>query len=53
MEQSLSNLVKSGAISFEAAMTKSSKPDELQRILAGAGSGAVMGTGRVPATPKR
>jgi twitching motility protein PilT len=53
MEQSLSNLVKSGVISFEAAMTKSSKPDELQRILAGAGSGAVMGTGRVPATPKR
>ncbi|MBE9127638.1 MULTISPECIES: type IV pilus twitching motility protein PilT [unclassified Coleofasciculus] len=40
MEQSLSNLVKQGVISFEAAVSKSSKPDELQRILAGAGMGA-------------
>ncbi|GAC1459767.1 MAG: type IV pilus twitching motility protein PilT [Chamaesiphon sp.] len=33
MEMTLSDLVKSGTISFEAAMSKSSKPDELQRIL--------------------
>jgi twitching motility protein PilT len=38
MEQSLANLVKTGQISFEAAASKSSKPEELQRILAGAGS---------------
>ncbi len=41
MEQSLSHLVKTGQISFEAAVSKSSKPEELQRILAGAGSAAV------------
>ena len=37
MEQSLANFVKQGVISFEAAVSKSSKPDELQRILAGSG----------------
>ena len=36
MEQTLANLVKQGTISFEAAISKSSKPDELQRILGGA-----------------
>lgn len=35
MEQSLANYVKSGAISFEEAISKSSKPDELQRLVAG------------------
>jgi twitching motility protein PilT len=45
MEQSLANYVKAGVISFEVATSKSSKPEELQRILAGAGGGAVaMGT---------
>ncbi|MGQ4645759.1 PilT/PilU family type 4a pilus ATPase [Lyngbya aestuarii] len=44
MEQSLSNLVKAGVISFETAVSKSSKPDELQRILVGAGgSGTAAG----------
>lgn len=37
MEQSLSNLVKTGVISFETGISKSSKPEELQRILGGAG----------------
>ncbi|WP_083799117.1 type IV pilus twitching motility protein PilT [Coleofasciculus chthonoplastes] len=37
MEQTLANLVKQGTISFETAVSKSSKPDELQRILGGAG----------------
>ncbi len=36
MEQTLANLVKQGTISFETAVSKSSKPDELQRILGGA-----------------
>lgn len=36
MEQALGSLVKSGTISLEEAMSKSSKPDELQRIIGGA-----------------
>jgi twitching motility protein PilT len=44
MEQSLANYVKAGVISFEVATSKSSKPEELQRILAGAGGGVAMGT---------
>ncbi|NET56781.1 MAG: type IV pilus twitching motility protein PilT [Symploca sp. SIO2E6] len=43
MEQALANLVKAGTISFEMAVSKSSKPEEMQRILAGAGGG--MGAG--------
>ncbi|HBE17900.1 MAG TPA: twitching motility protein PilT [Cyanobacteria bacterium UBA11149] len=46
MEQSLANFVKQGVISFEAAVSKSSKPDELQRILQGSGgmpAGGMMG----------
>jgi twitching motility protein PilT len=37
MEQALATHVKTGAISFEAAVSKSSKPEEMQRILAGSG----------------
>ncbi|MFW6359224.1 MAG: type IV pilus twitching motility protein PilT [Chroococcales cyanobacterium] len=33
MEQALANMVKSGTISFEEAIGKSSKPDELQRLV--------------------
>jgi twitching motility protein PilT len=40
MEQALANLIKSGTISFEEGMAKSSKPDELQRIV-----GGMMGAG--------
>jgi twitching motility protein PilT len=43
MEQSLSNLVRAGVISFEMAVSKSSKPEELQRILAGAGAMGAVG----------
>lgn len=43
MEQSLANHVKAGVISFEVATSKSSKPEELQRILAGAGGAVAMG----------
>jgi twitching motility protein PilT len=35
MEQALAGYVKNGSISFEAAMGKASKPDELQRLLGG------------------
>jgi twitching motility protein PilT len=33
MEQALTNLVLSGMVSFEEAMSKSGKPDELQRLV--------------------
>ncbi len=54
MEQSLANLVRAGVISFDMAVSKSSKPEELQRILAGAGAmgnvGPKVGTGTVTGT---
>lgn len=37
LEKVLSDLYKAGTISFESAMSKTSRPDELQRLLAGAG----------------
>ncbi len=40
MEQALAGLVKSGTIGLEEAMTHSSKPDDLQRIIGGAMMGA-------------
>jgi twitching motility protein PilT len=40
MEQGLANLVVSGVISFEEAISKSSKPDELQRLVAGSSANA-------------
>ncbi|MBD1804606.1 type IV pilus twitching motility protein PilT [Microcoleus sp. FACHB-SPT15] len=52
MEQSLANLVRTGQISFEIAASKSSKPDELQRILAGSASSANI-SARVPAKQTR
>ncbi|AFY77626.1 MAG: type IV pilus twitching motility protein PilT [Hydrococcus sp. C42_A2020_068] len=33
MEQALANLILSGTVSFEEAISKSSKPDELQRLV--------------------
>lgn len=39
MEQALASLVNSDTISFEEAMSKSSKPDELQRLITGSGGG--------------
>ena len=45
MEQALADLVKAGVISIEEGVAKSSKPDELQRLVAGAG----MTTGRARA----
>jgi twitching motility protein PilT len=55
MEQSLANFVKQGVISFEAAVSKSSKPDELQRILQGGGGmppAAMAGGAKAAATAK-
>lgn len=40
LEQDLANYVKTGVISFDVGMSKSSKPDELQRILGGTGGTA-------------
>lgn len=53
MEQALSNFVKAGLISFEAAVGKSSKPEELQRILAGTGGMGAMPAAKVGAKPLR
>jgi twitching motility protein PilT len=39
LEQSLAHLVKTGTISLEMAASKSSKPEEMQRILTGGGGG--------------
>ena len=54
MEQSLAHHVKTGAISFEMASSKSSKPEEMQRILAGSGGiGAGAMAPKVGAKPAR
>jgi twitching motility protein PilT len=36
LEKVLADLYKAGTISFEAAMSKTSRPDELQRLIGGA-----------------
>jgi twitching motility protein PilT len=36
LEKVLADLYTAGSISFEAAMSKTSKPDELQRLIGGA-----------------
>ncbi len=48
LETALANLYKSGDISFEAAMSKTSKPDELQRLIGNPNMAGAMG-GRPPA----
>ncbi len=45
MEQSLADLVKEGKVSFEDAMAKSGKPEELQRLV-GAATGSARPAGR-------
>ena len=40
LEKALADLVQAGTISFEAAASKTSKPDELQRLLGGGMAGA-------------
>ncbi|XPM69909.1 type IV pilus twitching motility protein PilT [Cyanobacterium sp. IPPAS B-1200] len=46
MEQALANLVKTGVISMEEGLAKSSRPDELQRLLAGSNVSGAMKTAR-------
>ena len=41
MEQALANLVKTGTISVEEGLAKSSKPDELKRLLGGSMDGNI------------
>ena len=48
MEQCLANLVRHGTVSFEEAVSKSSKPDELQRLVGAAGAA---GGGKAKARP--
>jgi len=43
LEKVLSDQYKSGLISFEAAMSKTSRPDELQRLIGGSATGAAAG----------
>jgi twitching motility protein PilT len=49
MEQALASYVKTGTISLEEGLGKSSKPDELKRLLAGSGMDGNVAT----ATKKR
>ncbi|MCY7323098.1 MAG: type IV pilus twitching motility protein PilT [Phormidesmis sp. CAN_BIN36] len=43
LEKVLADLYKAGQITFEAAMSKTSRPDELQRLIGGTPAGAVAG----------
>ncbi|MGF1458651.1 MAG: type IV pilus twitching motility protein PilT [Leptolyngbyaceae cyanobacterium] len=43
LEKVLADLYKAGSISFEAAMSKTSRPEELQRLLEGSGGAAAAG----------
>ncbi len=49
LEKVLSDLYKAGTITFEAAMSKTSRPDELQRLIGGMPAGAPPAAG----TPAR
>jgi twitching motility protein PilT len=40
LEKVLADQYKAGLISFEAAMSKTSRPDEIQRLIGGAPAGA-------------
>ena len=44
LEKVLSDLYKAGSISFEAAISKTSRPDEMQRMIGGAPAAAQAGT---------
>lgn len=43
LEKVLADLYKAGQITFESAMSKTSRPDELQRLIGGMPAGAVAG----------
>ena len=48
LEKALSDMYKAGTITFESAMSKTSRPDELQRLMAGS-----PGSGSRATTPSR
>ncbi|MEM1311611.1 MAG: twitching motility protein PilT, partial [Cyanobacteria bacterium P01_H01_bin.153] len=52
LEKVLADLYKDGSISFDAAMSKTSRPDELQRLLEGVG-GAAAGNKQAAAAGRR
>jgi len=45
LEKVLADMYKAGSISFEMAMSKTSKPDELQRLIGGVTGAAGCKTG--------
>ncbi|MCU0567324.1 MAG: twitching motility protein PilT, partial [Oculatellaceae cyanobacterium Prado106] len=50
LEKVLADLYKAGSISFESAMSKTSRPDELQRLIGGQpGAGAPAAKAGAPA----
>lgn len=49
LEKVLADLYKSGSISFESAMSKTSRPDELQRLIGGSQNPAKSGAYATPA----
>jgi twitching motility protein PilT len=51
LEKVLADLYKAGTISFEAAMSKTSRPDEMQRLIGGAA--ALAGGGKSPSMAGR
>jgi len=53
LEKVLSDLYKEGTISFDAAMSKSSRPDELQRLLEGSGKPGAAGKPQAAAGRRR
>jgi twitching motility protein PilT len=53
LEKVLADLYKAGAISFEAAMSKTSRPDELQRLMGDRPTGGAAGNRQAVAAGRR
>ena len=53
LEKALSDLYKTGKISFEAAMSKTSRPEEMQRLIGGAGGSSASAGKQAVSTGKR
>jgi twitching motility protein PilT len=45
LERVLADQYKAGLITFESAMSKTSRPDELQRLIGGSPTGVAQGVG--------
>ena len=53
LEKALADLYKPGIISFESAMSKTSRPEELQRLIGGLAANSAGGKQAVPAGKRR